>query len=184
MAMPKVRSPIVNTRRPRSGTYQRSSPGSIWVFACSPIGRPSASNTADTIARPAGVGRSAPTIVATPASRAAAATVASASSSAARVTSGTGRAWSRWPGRPVSGRHTIAAPSRPAASIAATAAGTASSSVAVSGVEATAIRMTDIVRVYRAAGAGRVAWRPVAVARGAWGAVRWPGQTSFETRDP
>ena len=44
MAMPKVRSPIVNTRRPRSGTYQRSSPGSIWVFACSPIRRPSASN--------------------------------------------------------------------------------------------------------------------------------------------
>ncbi len=55
----------------------------------------------------------------------------------------------------VSGRQTIRAPSRPASSIAATAAGTASSSVAVSGVEATAIRIVDMPRVYRARWTGR-----------------------------
>ena len=50
---------------------------------------------------------------------------------------------------PVSGRQTIRAPSRPASST-ATAAGTAASSVVVSGVEATAIRIVDMPAVYLA----------------------------------
>ena len=50
----------------------------------------------------------------------------------------------RCPGSPVSGRQTIRASRRPASSTAATAAGTAWSSVTVSGVEATAIRTVDM----------------------------------------
>ena len=66
------------------------------------------------------------------------------SSIASAATSGTARGWSRWPGSAVSGRQTIRAPSRPASSTAATAAGTASSRVAVSGVDATAMRIVDM----------------------------------------
>ena len=90
---------------------------------------------------PARVGRSAPTIVTTPASREARAIALSASSRAAAVTFGTGRVWHRCPGRPVSGRQTIRAPRRPASRTAAIAAGVASLRVVVSGVDATAMRV-------------------------------------------
>ena len=85
IAIPNVTPAAVKTRRPCPGTYHRSSPGSICVFACSPSRRPSAPNTTDTISRPAAVGRSAPTMVTTPARRAASPTIAK------RVLDGGGR---------------------------------------------------------------------------------------------
>ena len=142
--MPNVRPAAVNVRRPLPAMYGASSDGSICVFACSPSRLPSASNTTQTISRPAVVGRSVPTIVTTPARRTAAAIASRAWSSMPADTSGTSRGWLRWPGTAVSGRQTTCAPRRAASSTAAIAAGTASAMVAVSGVEATAMRTVDM----------------------------------------